>query len=44
MDNMLRAITVVQEIMTELSGVVSKKDKIVAITQIVLDLTEQNGH
>jgi hypothetical protein len=44
MDNMLRAITVVQQIMTELSGAVSKKDKIAAITQIVFDLMEQNGH
>jgi hypothetical protein len=43
LDNMLRAITVVQQIMTELSGAVSKKDKILAITQIVLDLMEQNS-
>jgi hypothetical protein len=43
MHNMLRAITVVQQIMTELSGAVSKEDKIVAITQIMLDLMEQNG-
>jgi hypothetical protein len=44
LDNTLRAITVAQQIMTELSRVMSKKDKILAITQIVLDLMEQNGH
>jgi hypothetical protein len=44
LNNMLRAITLVQQIMTELSGAVSKEDKIVAITKIVLNLMEQNGH
>jgi hypothetical protein len=44
LDNMLRAITVVQQIMTELSGAVPKKDQIVAITKIVLNLMEQNDH
>jgi hypothetical protein len=44
LDNMLRVITVVQQIMTEFSGAVSKDEKILAITQIVLDLMEQNGH
>jgi hypothetical protein len=44
LDNMLRAITVVQQIMTELSGAVSKQDQIMAITKIVLNLMEQNGH
>jgi hypothetical protein len=43
MDNMLRAITVVQQIMTELSGAVSEEDKIVAITKTVLNLMKQNG-
>jgi hypothetical protein len=41
---MLRAITVVQQIMTEFNGAVSKQDKILAITKTVLDLMEQNGH
>jgi phosphopantothenate synthetase len=36
MDNILRAITVVQQIMTEFSGAVSKEEKI-------LKLMEQNG-
>jgi hypothetical protein len=43
MDNMLRAITVVKQIMTELSGAVSKEEKILAIAKIVLNLMEQNG-
>jgi hypothetical protein len=37
LDNMLRVVTVVQQIMTE-------EDKIVAITKIVLNLMKQNGH
>jgi hypothetical protein len=41
---MLKVITIVQQIMTEFSGAVSKEDKIVAITKIVLNLMEQNGH
>jgi hypothetical protein len=44
LDNMLRAITVVQQIMAEFSGAVPKQDKILAITKIVLDLMEQTGH
>jgi hypothetical protein len=43
LDTMLRAITVVQQIMTELSGAVSKEEKILAITKIVLNPMEQNG-
>jgi hypothetical protein len=44
LDNMLRVVTVLQQIMTEFNGAVSKEDKKVAITKIVLDLMEQNGH
>jgi hypothetical protein len=43
LDNMLRAITVLQQIMTEFSGAVSKQDKILAIAKFVLDLIEQTG-
>jgi hypothetical protein len=42
MDNMLKVISVVQQIMTELSGAVSE-GKIVAITKIVLKLIKGNG-
>jgi hypothetical protein len=37
LDNMLRAVIVVQQIMTEFNGAVSEVDKIVAITKIVLN-------
>jgi hypothetical protein len=40
---MLRAVTVVQQIMTEVSGAMSE-EKIVPITKIVLKLMNQNGH
>jgi hypothetical protein len=40
---MLRANTVVEQIMTEFSGAVSKEEKIMAIAKIVLNLMEQNG-
>jgi hypothetical protein len=43
LDNMLRVVTVVQQIMTEFSGAVSEEDKIVAITKIVLNLMKQDG-
>ena len=43
LDNMLRVVTVVQQIMTEFNGAVSE-DKIMAITKIVLNLMKQNGH
>jgi hypothetical protein len=36
--------TVVQQIMTELSGAVSEEDKIVGITQFALILMKSNGH
>jgi hypothetical protein len=35
LDNMLRVVTVVQQIMTEFSGAVSERDKLMAITKIV---------
>ena len=41
---MLRVVTVVQQIMTEVSGAVSEEDKIMVITKIVLSLMKQNGH
>jgi hypothetical protein len=44
LDNMLRVVTVVKQIMTELNGAVSEEEKIVAITEIVLNLLNQNGH
>jgi hypothetical protein len=40
---MLRVVTVVQLIMTELNGAVSEEAKIVTITKIVLSLMKQNG-
>jgi hypothetical protein len=44
LDNMLRVVTAGQQIMTEFNGAVSKEGKIVAITKIVLNLMNQNGH
>jgi hypothetical protein len=41
---MLKVVTVVQQIMTEVSGGLSQEEKIVAITKIVLTLMNQNGH
>jgi hypothetical protein len=41
---MMRVVTVVQQIMTELSGAVSEEDKIVAITKIVSNLMKQADH
>jgi hypothetical protein len=43
-DNMLKVVTVVQQIMTEVSGALSEKDEIVPITKIVRKLMNQNGH
>jgi hypothetical protein len=37
-------VTVVQQIMTELNGAVLEEAKLLAITKIVLNLMEQNGH
>jgi hypothetical protein len=42
--NMLKVVTVVQRIMTEVSGALSQEEQIVAITKIVLKLMNQNGH
>jgi glycerate kinase len=44
LDNMLRIVTVVQQIMTEVSGAQSQEEQIVAITKIVLKLMNQDGH
>jgi DNA replication initiation complex subunit (GINS family) len=44
LENMLRVVTAVQQITTEFNGAVSEEDKIVAITKIVLNLMNQNGH
>jgi hypothetical protein len=44
LDIMLRVVTVVQQIMTEFSGAVSERDKLMAITKIILYLMQQNGH
>jgi hypothetical protein len=44
LDNMFKVATVVQQIMTEFSGAVSAKAKRVAITKIVLNLMNKNGH
>jgi hypothetical protein len=45
LDKMLKVVvTVVRQIMTEFNGAVLEEDKIVAITKIVLNLMEQNGH
>jgi hypothetical protein len=40
---MLKAATVVQQIMTDLSEAVSEKNKIMVITKMVLNLMKQNG-
>jgi hypothetical protein len=42
LDNMVRAVSAVQQIMTELSGAVSEQSKILAITRIVFNLMEEN--
>jgi hypothetical protein len=39
----LKIITVVQQIMTGLSEIVSEKDKIMVITKMLLNLVGQNG-
>jgi hypothetical protein len=44
LDNMLRVVTVVKQIMTEFNGAVSEEDKIVVITKFVLNRMQQNGH
>jgi hypothetical protein len=37
-------VTVVQQIMTEISGAQSQEEQIVVITKIILKLMNQNGH
>jgi hypothetical protein len=44
LDNMLRLVTVVQQIMIDFNGVVTEEDKIVVIIEIVLNHMKQNGH
>jgi hypothetical protein len=44
LDNMLRVVTAVHQIMTEFNDAVSEEDKIVAITKIVLNLMKQDDH
>jgi hypothetical protein len=41
---MLKVVTVVQQIMTEVSGAQSQEEQIVAITKIVLKPMNQSGH
>jgi hypothetical protein len=41
---MLRVVTVVQQIMTEVTGAQSQEEQIVAITKIALKLMNQDGH
>jgi hypothetical protein len=41
---MLRVVTVIQQIMTDINGAVSEEEKIVAITKIVLNLMKQDVH
>jgi hypothetical protein len=43
-DNMLKVVTVVQQIMTKVSGALSQQEKIMAITKIVFNLMNQDGH
>jgi hypothetical protein len=42
--DMLTVVTIVQQIMTEFRGAVSEQDKLLAITKIVINLMNQNGH
>jgi hypothetical protein len=44
LDNMLRVITAVQQIMTEINGAATEENKIVAIAKIVLKLMKLDGH
>jgi hypothetical protein len=43
LDNMVRVVSAVQQIITELSGAVSEESKILAITRIVFNLMKENG-
>jgi hypothetical protein len=42
MDNMVRALTVVQQILTEFNNAVSREAKVQVINEIILTLMEQN--
>jgi hypothetical protein len=44
LDNMLRVVTAVQQIMTEFNGAVSQEDNIMVVTKIVLNFMNQTGH
>jgi hypothetical protein len=44
LDNVLRIVTVVEKIMTEFKVAVSEEEKIAAVTKIVLNLMQHNGH
>jgi hypothetical protein len=44
LDNMLRVVTVVQQIMTEVSRALSEEKNIETITKTVLKIMNQNGH
>jgi hypothetical protein len=45
MDKMLKVVVaVVKQIMKMINGAVLEEAKIVTITNIILNLTEQNGH
>jgi uncharacterized protein with ATP-grasp and redox domains len=44
LDKMLRAVVMVVQKMTESNDAVLEEAKIMAITKIVLNLVEQNGH
>jgi activator of HSP90 ATPase len=43
LNDMFKAATIVQQIMTELNGAVTEEQKIAAITRIVLKLMKENG-
>jgi hypothetical protein len=43
LENMVRVVSAVQQIMTELGGAVSEEAKILAITRIVFNLMKDNG-
>jgi hypothetical protein len=44
LDNMLRVVTIVQQIITEFNGALAEERKIVTITKTVLNLMKHNGH
>jgi hypothetical protein len=43
-DNMLKVVTVVHQIMREVSGALSQQEQIMAISKIVFNLMNQDGH